>query len=256
MARRSTVVMLVVACATAAAQERSVKDLIPDLRANDAVVRARAACGLKDHGDRAAEAIEPLVRLLADASPLDVETCRERWSRGGDRQTTPGDLAAAALVAAGSQAVTPLIGALTQPSWIARRHAAWALGALDDPRGVAPVTAALRDGEAAVREQAAWALGAMDAGSAVKGLIAALKDSDARVRRQAAWALGVIDDSAAVDPLVAALRDDSHDVREQAAWALGVIGDDRASGALVVALKDAEAKVRRQAAWALGVIGS
>jgi HEAT repeat protein len=245
---------LLIGAVVSSAQIRPVRDLVLDLRANDPLVRARAACSLKEHGDRSSEAIDPLIQMLGDATPLDSAVCRERWRRSSEDQTTPGDLAAAALVAIGTSSVQPLIGALQQPSWIARRNAAWALGALDDPRGVAPVAKSLQDPQPDVRVQAAWALGTMDASAAVKGLVAALADTDARVRTQAAWALGAIGDAAAVEQLIDALKDESKDVRTQAAWALGVIGDGRASQGLVAALKDAEPGVRRQAAWALGVI--
>ena len=73
----------------------------------------------------------------------------------------PGELAAAALVGIGSRVIPALLAALDEPVWIARRNAAWALGALDDPRGIAPVANALKDTEPGVRAQAAWALGAM-----------------------------------------------------------------------------------------------
>lgn len=246
---------LVPAALAVAAQQRSVPQLVAELRAVDAGARARAACALKDEGDRAVEAIEPLVKALGDATPVDRAVCAERWRGGSDDHTTPGELAAAALVAIGSRSVPALVAVLEQPLWIARRNAAWALGALDDPRGVGPVATALRDREPGVRAQAAWALGAMNASRATQGLIGALKDADDRVRQQAAWALGAIHDAAAVDALVDALRDSSKDVREQAAWALGAIGDARATGGLVSALKDSQPGVRRQAAWALGVIG-
>ena len=236
-------------------QARSLRELNADLAADDPVARARATCDLKPQGDRAFDAIQPLIKLLGDATPIDGTICRERSWHGWNHQTSPGQLAAAALVGIGSRAVEPLIAVLQQPVWMARRNAVWALGALDDSRAVAPVTAALRDREPGVRENAAWALGAMDASEAVQGLLGALKDTDDRVRKQAAWALGAIGDRAAVDGLLEALRDSNKDVREQAAWALGAIGDSRASHGLVVALKDAEADVRRQAAWALGAIG-
>ena len=197
-------------CVTVSAQQRQVRELVADLAAADPVVRARAACDLKQEGDRAAESIAPLVKMLGDASPVDPAVCQERWGRGSDNQTSPGELAAAALVGIGSQALQPLIAALDQPVWIARRNAAWALGALDDPRGIVPVTSALRDREPGVRAQAAWALGAMDAEAAIQGLITTLKDSDERVRQQAAWALGAIDAQPAVQALVAALKD-SHE---------------------------------------------
>ena len=207
--------------ATALDQQRPVRELVAGLTADDAVVRARAACELKEHGDGAADAVDGLVRLMGDATLVEPSVCRERWFDSGERQTTPGHLAAAALVAVGSRTVPALIGALQQPVWVARRNAAWALGALDDPRGVAPVTAALQDREPPVRAQAAWALGAMDADSAVQALVAVLKDSDEGVRKQAAWALGAIGSRAAVSGLSQALEDSHPQVRHQAAWALG-----------------------------------
>src|SRR5215203_4665166 len=236
-------------------QLRPVRDLTASLRADDAVVRAKAACELKEHGEGAVDATDALVHVLGDATPVEASVCRERWADWREQQTTPGHLAAAALVAIGSRTVPPLIGVLQQPLWIARRNAAWALGALDDPRGVAPVTAALQDHEAPVRQQAAWALGAIGSRSAVPGLAQALKDPDAAVRHQAAWALGAIGDRVGVPGLVDALKDPDKGVREQAAWALGALGDSRATAGLVAALKDAEPGVRRQAAWALGAIG-
>jgi HEAT repeat protein len=235
---------------------KSVRELAVDLGATDPVARAKAACALRDFGDEAADAIAPLTRLLADGSPVEGSVCARRWSRGGSEDlTSPGELAASALAAIGSRAFTPVLSALTHDAWIARRNAAWTLGALDDARAVPALVGALRDREAQVRSQAAWALGAIDEREAVPSLIAALADHDVKVRRQTAWALGAIDDSRAVDPLVNVLADQSADVREQAAWALGAIGDSRATGGLVAALKDASAGVRRQAAWALGVIG-
>ena len=164
--------------ATALDQLRPVRELVAGLTADDAAVRARAACELKEHGDGAADAVDGLVRLLGDATLVEPSVCRERWFDSRERQTTPGHLAAAALVAVGSRTVPALIGVLQQPLWVARRNAAWALGALDDPRGVAPVTAALQDREPPVRAQAAWALGAMDADAAVQALVAVLKDTD------------------------------------------------------------------------------
>ena len=138
-----------------------VRELVAGLTSGDAGVRAKAACELKEQGDRAGEAIDSLVRLLGDATPVSQDVCRERMWQGRDDETTPGHLAAAALVGIGSRSVPALIAVLQQPQWISRRNATWALGALDDPRGVTPVTAALQDREAPVRQQAAWALGAM-----------------------------------------------------------------------------------------------
>jgi HEAT repeat protein len=245
---------------SAAPQQRSeqpsARKLIADLEAADPVARVKAACGLRDLGDAAADAIAPLTKLLADGSPVDARLCTRRWWRGGsDDVTTPGEQAASALASVGSPAIPALLGALKQDAWIARRNAAWALGAIDDRRAVDPLIQALRDREPAVREQAAWALGAIDDSAAVQPLVGSLKDDDYRVRKQSAWALGAIDDHRAVDPLVSALADQQADVREQAAWALGALGDSRALNGLIGALKDSSPGVRRQAAWALGTIG-
>jgi hypothetical protein len=209
----------------ATVQARGVREMTADLSSAEPVVRARAACDLREQGDGAASAIPQLVGLLPDLSPIAPDVCREHWWRGGDKDTTtPGEQAAAALVAIGSRAFQPLLGALKGTAWAGRRNAAWALGALDDKRAVAALIEALHDREASVREQVAWALGALDDAAAVPGLVAALKDEDARVRKQAAWALGAIGDRGALDALLVALKDNDPAVRRQAAWAIGAIG--------------------------------
>src|SRR5688500_16028115 len=203
-------------------QERRVPELIADLTAQDPTVRARAACGLREEGDTAASAVQPLIALLSDASPVDPTVCEKRWWRGSDTDlVTPGELAASALVAIGTRTLEPLLATMKSQTWVARRNASWALGALDDRRATGPLVAALKDQEPGVREQAAWALGAIDDRDAVMPLIAGLNDADPRVRRQAAWALGAIDDRRAAEPLIAALKDADDKTRAQAAWALG-----------------------------------
>jgi HEAT repeat protein len=256
----AALVMLLTVASSATPQRRHEqahpRDLIADLDAPDPVARAKAACGVRDLGDAAADAIAPLTKLLSDGSPVDARACPRRWWRGNsDDVTTPGELAASALASVGSAAIPALLGALKHEAWIARRNASWALGAIDDRRAVDPLIQVLRDREPAVREQAAWALGAIDDSAAVQPLVGSLKDDDYRVRKQSAWALGAIDDHRAVEPLVVALADQQADVREQAAWALGSLGDSRALNGLIGALKDSSAGVRRQAAWALGAIG-
>jgi HEAT repeat protein len=243
---------------TAFAGVQDVTDLIAKLRAADPGARAAAACELEKLGSGARPALPALLERLPDASPVDPKVCgedRNYWKKDYEHQTSPGEEAAAALVAIGTSALQPLVDAARSPQWVARRNAVWALGALDDERGVRPALAALKDSEPPVRATAAWALGALEAFDAVPALIEALKDSDASVRSQVAWALGAIGDRRAVDGLVAALKDSAEGVRSQAAWALGALGDSRANAGLAAALKDASPKVRRQAAWALGAIG-
>lgn len=199
------------------------------LASSDPEARTKAACALREMGRDAAPALPRLAALLADGSPVDAAVCGDRaWRFHGMREanalTSPGEQAASAMVAIGSPSFAPFSQALAGPAWIARRNAAWGLGALD-------------------------------ASEAVPALVEALKDTEAGVREQAAWALGAIGDRRAVDGLVGALSDSAPGVRRQAAWALGAIGDRRAVTALAKALKDSDAGVRRQAAWALGAIG-
>ena len=228
------------------------------LASADPSVRTRAACELRELGSGAAPMLSRLTAMLADGSPVDPAVCGDRtWRQGGwtEDVTSPGEQAASALVAIGSPAYDPLTKVLGAPAWIARRNAAWALGALRN-RNAAPLLArTLRDTEAPVRRSGAWALGALDSSEAVPALVDALKDTDAGVREQVAWALGAIHDRRAVDGLIGALGDSVAGVRRQAAWALGALGDNRAVSALTRCLKDPDAGVRKQAAWALGAIG-
>jgi HEAT repeat protein len=228
------------------------------LASADPSVRTRAACELRELGSGAAPMLSRLTSMLDDGSPVDPAVCGDRtWRHGGwsEDVTSPGEQAASALVAIGSPAYDPLIKVLAAPAWIARRNAAWALGALRNRNAVPLLARTLRDTEAPVRRSGAWALGALDGSEAVPALVDALKDSDAGVREQVAWALGAIHDRRAVDGLVGALSDSVASVRRQAAWALGALGDNRAVSALTKCLKDPDAGVRKQAAWALGAIG-
>jgi HEAT repeat protein len=210
----------------ASSMQRDATAVAAGLASADPTVRTRTACELREMGRDAAPALPQLTALLADGSPVDRSVCGERtWRfRGGENPTSPGEQAASAMVAIGSPSYKPFAKALGGQAWIARKHAAWGLGALD-------------------------------ASEAVPALVEALKDSEAEVREQVAWALGAIGDRRAVDGLIGALADSAPGVRRQAAWALGAIGDRRAVSALTKALKDADASVRKQAAWALGAIG-
>ncbi|HEY2434082.1 MAG TPA: HEAT repeat domain-containing protein [Vicinamibacterales bacterium] len=196
------------------------------LASADPAVRTHAACELRELGSEAAPLAPRLAAMLADGSPVDAAVCGERtWRfRGAQEPTTPGEQAASALVAIGEPAKPLLRTALGGPAWIARKNAAWGLGAVKDSEAVPPLLDALKDTDAGVREQVAWALGAIGDRRAVDGLVAALGDGVAGVRKQAAWALGALGDRRAVSGLTRALKDADAGVRKQAAWALGAIG--------------------------------
>jgi HEAT repeat protein len=147
-------------------QAPSAKDLstvIEMLHSPDPVVRVGVACARNVFNASAAPAIPALIELLEDAEPAAPEVCREdhrRWW-GEEQPITPGEAAARALVHIGSASFESLVKTLASPSAVARRNAAWALGALDDQRAVTPLIRSLKDGDASVRAQAAWALGAI-----------------------------------------------------------------------------------------------
>jgi HEAT repeat protein len=206
--------------------QRDVSAAASGLSSSDPSVRAHAACDLRALGSAAAPVSARLAAMLDDASPVDPAVCGEHtWRfRGAQEPTTPGEQAASALVAIGAPTRPMLRSALDGPAWVARRNAAWALGALKDSEAVPALIAALKDTDAGVREQVAWALGAIGDRRAVDGLVSALTDTAAGVRRQAAWALGALGDRRAVSGLTQALKDVDAGVRKQAAWALGAIG--------------------------------
>lgn len=243
--------------AEATAAQKDAGSAAAGLASPDPAARTRAACELRDLGSGAAPMLGRLTAMLDDGSPVDPAVCGDRTWRHGWMQevTSPGEQAASALVAIGTPAYEPLTKALAGAAWIARKNAAWALGALGNRTAVPLLTRTLHDTEAPVRRRGAWALGALDSAEAVTALVDALKDTDAGVREQVAWALGAIGDRRAVDGLISVLDDAATGVRKQAAWALGAIGDRRAVTALTKCLKDADAGVRKQAAWALGSIG-
>lgn len=249
--------LFVVALAAGTAASQDLHAVAAGLASPDPAVRTKAACDLRDLGSGAAAYISQLATLLADDSPVAPSVCGEQtWrSRGGTDQTTPGEQAAATLVAIGTPAYSTLASTLEARAWIARSNAAWALGALHNRAAVPLLKRTLRDSEPPVRTHSAWAIGALDGADAVPALIDTLKDPDAGVREEVAWALGAIRDQRAIDGLISALRDSDASVRAQAAWALGAIRDRRAVEPLTTCLKDTDPHVRRQAAWALGAIG-
>ncbi len=112
------------------------------LASADPAVRTRAACELRELGSGAAPALGRLTAMLDDGSPVDAAVCGDRTWRHGWMQeaTSPGEQAASALVAIGTPAYEPLTKALAGPAWIARKNAAWALGALGNRNAVPLLT--------------------------------------------------------------------------------------------------------------------
>lgn len=100
------------------------------LRSGKPQERAAAAYWLGQQRSAAADAVDPLVELLGDATQ--INPAQYRASRALQKLTL-GEEAAAALVNIGHPSIEPLIRVLkTSPVPEARKNAAWALGALHD----------------------------------------------------------------------------------------------------------------------------
>jgi putative heme-binding domain-containing protein len=129
----------------------------------------------------------------------------------------------------------------------ARRHALWALDAIDTgTTSHTAILAAVFDGDPSLRRQALRQLGSRrvrEAGAVVR---ARLRDADAGVRFQAAAALGRIGDAAAVPALIEALDERDTFARYAAFTALNRIGraEPVAWGAIVGGLAHAKPAVR------------
>lgn len=121
---------LFVAAASAKSHTEAIATHIAMLRSGKPQVRAAAAYWLGQQRAAAAEAVDPLVELLGDATQ--VNPTLYRTSRALQKLTL-GEEAAAALVNIGHPSIEPLIRVLkTSPMPEARKNAAWALGALHD----------------------------------------------------------------------------------------------------------------------------
>ncbi|MBI2300786.1 MAG: HEAT repeat domain-containing protein [Armatimonadetes bacterium] len=163
-----------------------------------------------------------------------------------------------ALVAIGTDAVEPLIGALTNADPFTRRHSAEALGEIADKRSAEPLMACVGDQHRLVRLAAAYAVGKVKQPVATPLLISRLADPDREMREAAAVSLGQIADARAVPRLIALLQDPVDKVRESAAAALGRIrpSDPPALSGIELASRSGDAGVRSAAVLALGLCGN
>jgi HEAT repeat protein len=236
-----------------------IREQIAALSAPDPVARAFAACYLAGMGRRAEAAVPALIRVLADATPIDPVACQGNYGGGFTLQTgrksSPGLEAAGALGAIGSNtAIDPLLQAIRGTNRDVKRNVAHALGLLQDPRSVEALIAASRDADALVRTESAVGLGRQRDPRGIAALITLLKDADDAVRWEAAAGLGRVRDPQAVEPLIASLADAAPLVRERAIAALGTLRDARAVAPLIPLMKDADPVIRERAAIALGTL--
>lgn len=122
----------------------------------------------------------------------------------------------------GSDALDPLIDALSNRKKNIRMHSATLLGAIGDAKAIDPLIETLKDNNKLVRREASTALSRMGE-PAVEPLIATLDDEDWRVRGAAAWSLGNLNDESAIPALEKLLDDESGYVRQGAQSAIDSI---------------------------------
>jgi HEAT repeat protein len=152
--------------------------------------------------------------------------------------------------------VEPLIKVLrTDQDWLARKHAAEALGKLGGPRAVELLIEVLHtDKHKYVRAHAVEALAKLMGLGALELLIDVLRadNEDEDVRKHAAEALGKLGGPRAVEPLIEVLS--THEdrfARMYAAEALGKLGDVRATQVLTKAVQKYDLGVGISAANAI-----
>jgi HEAT repeat protein len=199
---------------------------------SDAVVLAGAA----DWRERAAA-----TRALAErATEADVAQLLEALQRDHDNFSVLSG-ALQVLVGVRRNITDPLIELLSHGSSNLRMHAALALGALGDRRGVPALIGALADPDANVRFHAIEALGRLAAPEAVDGLRQVAGSGDFFLAFAAIDALARIDDSA-VAPALVELIGDEH-LQPAVIDALAMLGDEDCVGALVGLINEGRADV-------------
>jgi HEAT repeat protein len=154
-----------------------------------------------------------------------------------------------------SEALQPLIKALTDEDSSVRCYAAGALGALGDSRAIPALLNSLHTDngknnyDQPVKVFATTALGRIGNKQVFEELVALLDNPDPSLREAAADALGALGDIRAFEYLVALLTDKDYGLRMNAVYALCELGDNRAIQPLTQILKqDENVEVRRYAA--------
>jgi beta-lactamase regulating signal transducer with metallopeptidase domain len=132
-------------------------------------------------------------------------------------------MAAVEILAVSQHAASPQVAGLEDEDPLVRRHSAWSLGELEDPKAVGPLIAALSDDDARVRTMAAWALGEIKDPGAAPALVAALDDDDTGVREMAVLALGELNDPSVAEALEWAAE--TRPLEGPARWALAEMDD-------------------------------
>ncbi|NLE37734.1 MAG: HEAT repeat domain-containing protein [Pirellulaceae bacterium] len=204
----------------------AVQVLIRLLDDPDKRIRGAAADVLRVIGKDATAAVPKLVERLDEGELPRISTNLViAYDEVGLR-------AAWALGRMGPEAVTPLIGVLTDKRSSVRSNAACALQDIGpEAKAAVPfLIPLLRDRDELVRERAIWALCAINGDSVltIPALLECQEDSNFNIRVAATSALGAIRPMApvALEEVIRALRDEDGDVQRAAAKALARLGDE------------------------------
>jgi len=158
------------------------------------------------------------------------------------------DEASSNLVAAGEDAVEPLLKALEGK---ARRETFERLSdtliRIGPPAAQRIITAITVERRAVLAPAGAWILGQVGGGDAVDVLISILGYPSDHARWSAAAALGNLEDARSVEPLISALGDKSLLVKAESIAALERFGDDRAEYALRLVSKSLDPVLKASA---------
>ncbi|MBA4150106.1 MAG: HEAT repeat domain-containing protein [Verrucomicrobia bacterium] len=169
-------------------EDATLKPLIAELQNGDPTVRFKAARDLGKTGN--AGACSALERALEDAVPPVRRAAAEALAALPWVPSDPSLLTVQAIllqkwediVHLGSQAVEPLIKALSQFDSLSQKHAAKALGEIGDVRATEPLLVALDSVDMGVRKAAVEALARIGDPRAFEGLMRARSDGSKPVR--------------------------------------------------------------------------
>ncbi|OGW29289.1 MAG: hypothetical protein A2X59_09705 [Nitrospirae bacterium GWC2_42_7] len=240
--------------------------LIKSLNDKDLLVKLASADALAKIKDP--RAIDPLIHALRDEN-----THMQSRSR-------------MALIEIGRPAVESLINALADENKGIQKEAAYALGAIHDPRAIEPLIELLNSDKEGVSWVAARALEKYEDQRVTEALVVALRsnkvylrstitevlyryrgplltehlidatqDKDPEVRKEAIYILDVVKDPKAVDPLIIALKDKTPIVRKAAAHSLSFSGESKTAEALISTWNDQYSEVRLASSITLVRIG-
>ncbi|MDY0165377.1 MAG: HEAT repeat domain-containing protein [Thermoguttaceae bacterium] len=263
--------------ATEAAAEQ-VDRWIAELASDNLPQRWHAVYALGQAGPAAADAVEPLMTILANLGGHEYVRGTAAWALGrigpqaeqavpllietlGSAHISVRRNSPLALAQIGPPAATPavpqLVGLLNDPDPEVRVSAAVALWHIARHERAIPSLEAMLAGPDTGAYEAAVALGRLDGEpeeSVLGALVAAFAHRDATVRRAAARSVGRMGE-AALPVLQKALEHGQDEVRRTAAESLGWMGP-QAVASLIAALRNDSPAVRCIAARSLGRLGA